>query len=236
MYMSSTPPSGRTRSALTKRWPVADPEPVPLPARLLERRGAPALGETLAPRRHDLSEPDRDDHEHERALEHRADDARDGHAGGPDHGELRRHGQGSQPDEGADHRGKRKQDEGMSRKSEEHELDRPADAVASPADRVELLDEAHDRGERQEHRKREQRAPRDMPGDPGVEDLHGDAPGPPRGRAERSFMPRRRPPGVWLRRSARTARAMAACTGHAPTRAGTIPRSTRFSAMLIALV
>ena len=156
--------------------PFPDPVPGPPALRLVERGGTPGLGEAFAVRSDDLSDHDRDDHERERTHQHRADDARDRHAGGTDHGELARDGQRPEPDESADHRGEREQHDGMPRNGQEHVLDRAADAVALPAYRIELLDECHHRGERQEHGQREQRSAHDVPGDPGVEDPHCDAP------------------------------------------------------------
>ena len=190
------PVAGPDASHVDEAPPVADPGSVLSPPQILERGLTPGLGATFAPGSDDFSERHRDDHEHQRAFQRRAGDAAGRHPGGADHGELRRDGQGPEPDEGPDHRGERKLDEGVSRKGQEHELDRIADAVAPPADGVELVDEGHHRGKRQEHRKREQRAAYDMTSDVGVEDPHEAPPSPRLRRAERSFAPRRRPPVV----------------------------------------
>ena len=74
---------------------------------------------------------------------------------GADYGELRRCGQCPEPDESTNHSRERKQDEDVPRKGEEHERNRATDAVASPANRVEFINEACGCGEREEHRESE---------------------------------------------------------------------------------
>ena len=115
---------GPNASRVDEAPPVTEPVASVLTARLVERRGATSLGETFAPGSDDFSEQNRNDHERERALQHRDQEARDRHAGGADHGELRRNGQSPESDEGADHGRERKQHEGVPGKGQEHELDR----------------------------------------------------------------------------------------------------------------